>query len=163
MATGSSPTPAPELILRRATPADLPALTTLLERYYTEWAVWEHDPPERVLHYIEQPSPLGYILAERDGTLVACVMLRTIPSIPSAAECKRLFVTPELRGHGLASQLMDHVESLAAAHNLAWIYLDSTDEFTTALSLYRHRGYEPCDRFNDNSQATLFFRKRLTQ
>lgn len=161
MATGSNSTPTPDLTLRRATPADLPAVLALLDRYYTEWTVWEHDPPEGVLHYIVQPSPFGYIIAERAGSLIACVMLRPIPSVPSAAECKRLFVTPEARGHGLASQLMDHVESLAAAHHLAWIYLDSTEEFAVALTLYRNRGYESCERFNDNSQATLFFRKPL--
>jgi GNAT superfamily N-acetyltransferase len=163
MATGSNSATSSSFVLRRATPDDLAQVLALLDRYYAEWHVWEHDPPKRVLHYIEQPSPFGYLLAERDGSLVGCVMLRTIPFIPSAAECKRLFVVPEVRGHGLASQLMDHLESIASAHHLAWIYLDSTEEFTTALSLYRNRGYEPCDRFNDNSQATLFFRKRLAQ
>ncbi|HEX4154941.1 MAG TPA: GNAT family N-acetyltransferase [Acidobacteriaceae bacterium] len=162
MATGSSSTAPAPITLRRAAPADLPAVTALLNRYYTEWHVWEHDPPARVLHYIEQSPPLGYLLAERDGALVGCVMLRAIPSVPSAAECKRLFVLPEIRGRGLASQLMDHIESLASAHHLAWIYLDSTEEFSAALSFYRIRGYEPCERFNTNSQATLFFRKRLT-
>ena len=162
MAIGSNSATSSSFVLRRATPDDLAQLTALLERYYTEWYVWEHDPPERVLRYIEQPPPFGYLLAERDGSLVGCVMLRTIPSIPFAAECKRLFVVPEVRGCSLASQLMDHIESIASAHPLAWIYLDSTEEFTAALSLYRRRGYQECERFNDNSQATFFFRKQLS-
>jgi ribosomal protein S18 acetylase RimI-like enzyme len=162
MATGSNSTADPGIALRRATPADLTQLIALLDRYYAEWHVWEHDPPERVAHYIDQPSPFGYLVAERGASLVGCVMLRPIPSIPSAAECKRLFIAPEVRSRGLASQLMDQVESLAA-NSLAWIYLDTDNQFTAAISLYRARGYEPCERFNDNSQATFFFRKDLAR
>lgn len=160
MATGSNSTADTGITIRRATTDDFTQLVVLLDRYYTEWYVWEHDPPERVLRYIEQPSPFGYLVAEFEGSLIGCVMLRPIPSIPSAAECKRLFIAPEVRGRGLASQLMDRVEALAT-NSLAWICLDTDDQFTAAISLYRARGYESCERFNDNSQATFFFRKHL--
>lgn len=162
MATGSN-SAASSFSLRRATPADLPRLSALLERYYTEWNVLQRDSPQRIGGYLNEPSPFGFIVAEESGALGGCVLLRALPSIASATECKRLYVVPHLRGYGLASQLMDYAESLAASNHLAWIYLDTADEFTAAQSLYRRRGYDPCERFNDNPQATFFFRKQLAK
>ena len=160
MATGSNTA---QFVIRRATRDDLPQLSALLERYYTEWDVVQRDAPERIAEYLEQPAPFGFVVTEENGVLVACVLLRSLPSIPSAAECKRLYVIPEHRGEGLASLLMDYVEGLAAAGRLEWIYLDTGANFTAAQSLYDARGYESCERYNDNPQAVCFFRKRVSR
>lgn len=158
MATGSN---AAQFVIRRATRDDLPQLSVLLERYYTEWKVVQRDEPERVADYLEQPAPLGFVVLEENGVLIGCVLLRALPSITSAAECKRLYVIPEHRGAGLASLLMDYVEGFAAGR-VEWIYLDTGANFTAAQSLYHARGYESCERYNDNPQAACFFRKRLS-
>lgn len=146
--------------VRRATRAELDQLWPLLDRYYTEWDIWHRDTREQALADLERVAPFGFIVAERGATLAGCVLLRPL-AIPKAAECKRLFVAPEFRGHGLASELMDYAESLAAAQGVTHIYLDSKPEFAAALALYRRRGYEACERYNDNAQATFFFRKHL--
>lgn len=158
METGSN---APDFVVRRASRDDLPQLSALLERYYAEWKVVQRDAPERVAEYLNQPAPFGFVVIEEKGVLIACALLRALPAIPSAAECKRLYVVPEHRGEGLASLLMDYVEGFAAAR-LQWIYLDTGENFTAAQSLYRARGYESCERYNDNPQAACFFRKRLS-
>ncbi|HEY4010369.1 MAG TPA: GNAT family N-acetyltransferase [Acidobacteriaceae bacterium] len=137
MATGSSSL---QPTIRRARSDDSSKLIALVERYYSEWDVWERDSAADVQYYLEQPAPLGYTVAEREDALVGCVLLRALPSSPLAAECKRLFVTAEHRGHGLASRLMDHAEAAAAAHGLQWIYLDTGEQFSAALKLYRGRG-----------------------
>jgi ribosomal protein S18 acetylase RimI-like enzyme len=149
-----------QVIIRRAAVADLPQLTVLLERYYDEWSVQQRDPPGSVAEYLTKPAPLGFLVAEREQTLVACVLLRELPAMTSSIECKRLYVAPEHRGHGLASRLMDGAEELAAS-SADWIYLDTGGEFTAAQSLYQARGYEVCRRYNDNPQAVFFYRKRL--
>jgi ribosomal protein S18 acetylase RimI-like enzyme len=159
METGSK---AAEFIVRRAKRDDLPQLGALLERYYAEWDVVQRDGPERIAEYLEQRAPFGFVIVEQNGQLIACVLLRELPSIPSAAECKRLYVVPDYRGEGLASLLMDYAEGLAAAR-LEWIYLDTGANFTAAQSLYRARGYQSCERYNDNPQAACFFRKRLSR
>ena len=120
----------------------------------------QRDAPEQIAAYLEQPAPFGFVLAEDRGGLIGCVLLRQLPSIESAGECKRLYIVPEHRGQGLASLLMDFVEGFAT-QTLDWIYLDTAAEFTAAQSLYRARGYESRDRYNDNPQATCFFRKKL--
>ena len=148
-------------MIRRATRDDLSRLNELIERYYAEWDVVQRDPPERIAEYLDQPAPFGFIIVEEAGMPVGCVLLRSLPSIAAAAECKRLYVVPERRGEGLASLLMDFVEGFAV-ERLDWIYLDTGANFTAAQSLYRARGYESCERYNDNPQAACFFRKRVS-
>jgi N-acetylglutamate synthase-like GNAT family acetyltransferase len=149
-----------QLNIRRATRDDLTQLTSLVERYYSEWNVVQRDPPERVMEYIDEPAPFGFVVVEANGVLVACVLLRRLQSPASAAECKRLYVLPNFRGAGLASRLMDYIEQLAMG-TVDWVYLDTGANFHAAQSLYHARGYEACERYNDNPQATCFFRKRL--
>ena len=149
-----------QFVIRPATRDDLPQLNVLLERYYDEWDVAQRDTPEHIVGYLDQPAPLGFVVVEENGVLVACVLLRALPAIASAVECKRLYVVPEQRGEGLASLLMDYVEGFATGR-VEWIYLDTGVNFTAAQSLYHARGYEACERYNDNPQAACFFRKRL--
>jgi ribosomal protein S18 acetylase RimI-like enzyme len=158
MAIGSSTA---QFVIRRATRDDFPQVSALLERYYSEWDVVQRDTTEDIVEYLEQPAPLGFVVVEENGVLVGCVLLRALPSIASAVECKRLYVIPDYRGEGLASLLMDYVEGFAT-ERIEWIYLDTGANFTAAKSLYHARGYESCERYNDNPQATCFFRKRLS-
>ena len=158
MATGSN---SAQFVIRRATRDDHQQLRALLDRYYIEWDVVQRDKPEEIVEHLEQPAPFGFVIVEEKGVLVGCVLLRALPSIESAAECKRLYVIPHHRGEGLASLLMDFIEGFAA-EKLKWIYLDTGANFIAAKSLYHARGYEPCERYNDNPQAACFFRKRLS-
>jgi len=153
---------ASEFVLRRATADDLPHILTLLQHYYSEHNIWLRDPPEKTAADIADHQ-LGFFLAEVDGTPAGCVLLRPLPSISSATECKRLYVAPEFRGHGLAGKLMDAAEAHARRAGLVWIYLDSRAEMTTAINMYRRRGYEEIPRFNDNAEAAIFLRKRLVE
>ena len=67
---------------------------------------------------------------------------------------------PECTWRRTRLALMDDVER-AATGIVEWIYLDTGPNFTAAQSMYPARGYEACKRYNDNPQATCFFRKRL--
>ncbi len=100
-------------------------------------------------------------LASLGDQVVGCVVLRRLPSVPLAAECKRLYVKPAARGKRIATMLLDAQEEYAREQGLDWIYLDSYDDLKAAIALYEQRGYVRCDRYNDNPQATLFMRKRL--
>lgn len=149
-----------QFMIRRAKTDDLPQLRVLLERYYDEWHVLQRDPPESLPMYVASAEPCGFLVAEHEQELAACVLLRQLPTLESALECKRLYVLPEYRGHGLASRLMDSVEDIAA-RCADWLYLDTGREFTAAQALYRARGYETYERYNENPQAIFFYRKRL--
>ena len=157
--------PSPALI-RRATADDLRALHALLQLYYREGDV-QHTEDEQSLQATLNQHPYGFFLAELSpttdaaDTIAGCVLYRPLPSIPQAAECKRLFVLPQFRGHNIAARLMDTLEDTARASNLRWIYLDSKDIFQAAISMYRRRGYTDTPRYNQNPEATIFLRKDL--
>ena len=87
--------------------------------------------------------------------------MRRLESIEKSSECKRLYVKPWARGRVIADKLLDSQEMHARKEGLEWIYLDSYDDLKTAIALYERRGYERCERYNDNPQATVFMRKKI--
>ena len=151
--------PAPAI--RRATADDLPALHVLLHLYYAEGDV-HHPDDEAILQATLNQHPYGFFLAELSpNQLAGCVLFRPL-DLPSAAECKRLFVLPQHRGLHLAARLMDTLEAAARAANLRYLYLDSKSNFAAAIAMYRRRGYTDIPRYNQNPEATVFLRKNLS-
>jgi DNA-binding MarR family transcriptional regulator/GNAT superfamily N-acetyltransferase len=132
----------------------------LLEEYYEAAAVVQRDTREAIRRFASDASS-GLWIAYLGDTAVGCVVLKRLPSIPLAGECKRLYVKPEARGKGLAGLLLDAQEAFARSAGLQWIYLDSYDDLKAAIALYKKRGYLACDRYNDNPQATVFLRKKI--
>ncbi|MGA7159061.1 MAG: GNAT family N-acetyltransferase [Acidobacteriaceae bacterium] len=158
--------------IRRAIPSDLPTLKLLLDLYYREGDV-QVTEDEASLHAYLNSAPYGFFVAEHSSAenspaeqpttteLAACVLYRPLDTIPQAAECKRLFVLPAFRGHNIAARLMDTLEDTARASSLHWLYLDSKNNFPTAIAMYRRRGYTDTPRYNQNPEATIFLRKDL--
>jgi DNA-binding MarR family transcriptional regulator/GNAT superfamily N-acetyltransferase len=132
----------------------------LLQEYYEAASVVQRDTPEAIQKIIDNPAS-GLWLAYLNENAVGCVVLKRLSSIPFAGECKRLYVQPSARGHGIADKLLDAQEDFARSKGLRWIYLDSYDDLKAAIALYRKRGYVSCERYNDNPQATIFLRKDI--
>ena len=133
----------------------------LINEYYEAINVAKRDTPATIEKTI-QDKHSGIWLAYLNNRAVGCVVLKALPSMSSAAECKRLYVQPQARGHGLANRMLDALETFAHDKGLTWIYLDSFAALKAAVALYKKRGYVPCDRYNDNPQATIFLRKRVS-
>ena len=137
-----------------------PEALAILEEYYDAVHVVQRDKPGSIRKMIHEPGS-GIWLAYRGNEVVGCVALRTLPTIPYAGECKRLYVKPSARGHHIADQLLDAQEEFARDQGKKWIYLDSYDDLRAAIALYERRGYQRCKRYNDNPQATLFMCKKI--
>lgn len=132
----------------------------LLQAYYEAVSVDQRDTPAAIQKIIDTPCS-GVWFACLEEKAVGCVVLRTLSSIPFAGECKRLYVQPAARGHRIADKLLDAQGDFARDNGMRWIYLDSYDDLKVAIALYRKRAYVSCERYNDNPQATLFFRKNI--
>lgn len=143
----------------RLASADDDALA-ILQEYYEAVHVVQRDNPGSIQKIIDAPSS-GIWLAYLEDEVVGCVVLRKLPSIPLASECKRLYVRPSARGNHIADKLLDAQEAFARSQGVQWIYLDSYDDLKTAIALYERRGYKRCERYNNNPQATLFKRKHI--
>ncbi len=132
----------------------------ILHEYYEAVHVVQRDTPAGIQKMLKATDS-GMWVAFLADEVVGCVVLRKLASIPHAAECKRLYVRPAARGNRIADMLLDAMEAFARSKHVKWIYLDTYDDLKTAISLYEKRGYERCERYNDNPQATLFMRKDL--
>ncbi len=132
----------------------------LLQEYYEAVSVVLRDTPEEIQKIIDDPGS-GVWLAYLDDKAVGCVVLTKLRFIPTGGECKRLYVRPAARGNRIAEKLLEAQEDFAREQGLRWIYLDTYDDLKAAIALYRKRGYVSCERYNDNPQSTLFFRKQI--
>lgn len=148
----------PEII--RATVSQIADARLLLSEYYREVGVIQRDTASSLKNFLTNPNS-GLWIAYVGDTPAGCVVLRPLKKLHSAAECKRLYVRFQFRRRGVAEALLDAMEDYARSCSVSWIYLDSKDDLQAAIALYRRRGYQPCERYNDNPQATIFLRKSL--
>jgi GNAT superfamily N-acetyltransferase len=137
-----------------------PEAQGLVEEYYDSINVIARDDVSAMRKLVEEPrSGLWVIFLE--GVPAGCVVLKAGIPNQTAGEVKRLYVRPAYRRKGMAEALMEALEAFARVGGMAWVYLDTNDAFRASVALYERRGYLACARYNDNPQATLFFRKRL--
>lgn len=99
--------------------------------------------------------------AGQNEIAIGCILLRPLAKIKNAGEIKRLYVREGYRGQGAAQALLLALEQHASSCGMQWLYLDSKDDLQAALRFYQRAGYQRCDRYNDNPQATIFMRKHL--
>jgi GNAT superfamily N-acetyltransferase len=153
--------PIPEIRVERAQVQQPEDALALIEEYYDAIEVVARDDRACLLGYLADPRSAIWV-AHCGDAAIACMVYRPLPQLESAGEIKRLYVRPGYRGRGVARLLLDTAEQFAHEHQIAWLYLDTKDDLTNAIAFYRRHGYRPCARYNENPQATIFMRKRLS-
>ena len=78
-----------------------------------------------------------------------------------AAEIKRMYVLPELRGRGVAGQLLVALEDAARSLGYTIARLDTGAKQPWAERMYRDAGYRAVGNFNDNPFASFWGEKAL--
>lgn len=108
----------------------------------------------------EMTPPAGYLLLARlDGQPVGCGALKRLSA--SEGEVKRVWTSPDARGLGVASRLMDGLEQLARDVGFGIVKLDTNRTLVEAQAMYRKRGYREIAPYNDNPYAHHWFEKTL--
>jgi GNAT superfamily N-acetyltransferase len=142
---------------------DDPLVETLVGSYIDEIArsIDDFDPalatPPSVADF-DPPTGL-FLVAFVDGQAVACGGFRRFTE--DAAEIRRMWVSPDARGHGYGTLLLAAIERAAVESGYRTALLDTHGSLEPALALYRSAGYEEVERYNDNPFADHFFKKRL--
>jgi GNAT superfamily N-acetyltransferase len=100
------------------------------------------------------------LIAYVDGDPAGLAALRRLD--PATAEIKRMVVLGRHRGRGIGRLLLDDLERRARELGCEHVKLDSAARFNEALELYRSSGYREIPRYNDNTNAELWFEKALS-
>lgn len=147
--------------IRKASLEDLDAAYKIVAEYYEAAAVVARDTKEefRAAYFGERS---GIWLAAFDEKMVGCAALREWNPAEHSGEIKRMYVRPDYRKLGIAKALLNALESFAAEAGYKWLYLDSAPGMDAAIRFYQKNDYDPCPRYNDNPQATIFLCKGIS-
>lgn len=103
--------------------------------------------------------PQGIILlAEQNGAPVGCAMSHALD--PVTSEVKRVFVSPEARGHGIARTLVTRLMSQARSDGFSRVVLDTSVSLEPARALYATLGFQtrgPYQHVPDDALPHLLF------
>jgi DNA-binding MarR family transcriptional regulator/GNAT superfamily N-acetyltransferase len=135
-----------------------------LQTYYSELAVRFHDgydPAVSPVADTEMTSPAGLLLvASLHDEPVGCGALIFYPD--DVGLVKRMWVARSVRGLGLGRRLLAELEDRGRAHGVRLMRLETKDELTEAVQMYRTSGYREVTPFNDEPYADHWFEMPLT-
>jgi GNAT superfamily N-acetyltransferase len=143
-------------------PVTDPVATELLTEYFTAREmgfvggdyIVNFPSPDRFV------PPVGdFVIAREDGLAVGCGGIRSLS--PLRFEVKHLYLRPESRGRGWGKQLLAELEQRAAGFGASEVVLDTNATLEAAGGLYRVSGYSSIEPYNDNPNATNWYRKAL--
>jgi GNAT superfamily N-acetyltransferase len=150
-----------DFTVQRAAPEEIETAYSIVEEYYESASVMARDSKEEFAAVYFQKRA-GVWLARKGAQTIGCIALRILRGEDASAEVKRLYVRPAHRRCGVAQALLNVMEAYAADCGYGWLYLDSASGMDAAVRFYRRNGYEACPRYNDNPQASVFLRKRIS-
>ncbi|MFB7250429.1 GNAT family N-acetyltransferase [Microbacterium sp. NPDC056234] len=153
------------LEFRDASPAD-PVSHAILVEYFAlraaEFPGGTYTPTFPIPSAFEPPAGV-FLLAGSAGAPVGCGGIRQLDDSAAGIryEVKHLFLRPETRGQGWGRAILDELEHRARRWGAAELVLDTHHTLEAAGALYARSGFEQIERYNDNPNATRWYRKTL--
>jgi len=150
------------IVIAPAQPDD-PALMACVTRYFSELAERFEGGFDAERYMSRSPGaaffpPQGAtLIAWRDGQPVGCASLKT--QSPGVGEIKRVWVSPQARGVGLARRLMLALEESAKRLGHERLRLGTHRALVEAQALYPRLGYRPVAPFDDDPFTHFWFEK----
>jgi ribosomal protein S18 acetylase RimI-like enzyme len=118
----------------------------------------DFEPPRGVFLIVEGDN------LEGEPADVGCGGIRSVDPGEDGAvrfEVKHLWLESHTRGSGYGRLLIEELERRAIAFGADELVLDTNDSLEAAAGLYRSTGFETIRAYNDNPNATTWYRKRL--
>jgi putative acetyltransferase len=113
-----------------------------------------------------KPSQLAaglgtFLVARVDGRAVGCRAVRVLD--PATVEVKRMYVEPDVRGQGVAKEILTHLEAAARELGAERSVLETGIYQDEAIGLYRRAGYRQVDCWGEYaaSATSVCFEKSL--
>lgn len=130
----------PQIFLRRAGPADAPAVRQLVRDAYAKWVpAMGREPMPMLADYDLAVREHEVDLAYVDGTLAALIEMIVHPD---HLFIENIAVAPGNQGLGLGRHLLRHAEARARELRLAEMRLLTAQEMAGNAALYQSFGYK---------------------
>jgi GNAT superfamily N-acetyltransferase len=146
----------------RAEAADAPAAVAQLTAYFSSRELGFTGGVYNVVFPSAEaftPPDGVFLVVSVDGRDVGCGGIRRLG--PSRFEVKHLWLDATTRGQGLGRATLAELEHRAVAFGATELVLDTNDSLEAARGLYLSSGYETIEPYNDNPNATTWYRKGL--
>jgi GNAT superfamily N-acetyltransferase len=130
-------------MIRPATPSDAAVLSGLLGQL--GYPASESDIPARLKALEDFPRAAAFVAADGYGEVVGLVTAHVFPSIHDngpVAWLTTLVVLEDVRGAGIGSALVRHVEQWAERNGAKRLSVSSGLQRTATHEFYQKRGYE---------------------
>ncbi|ANC72095.1 GNAT family N-acetyltransferase [Deinococcus radiodurans] len=132
--------------IRRVTPADLPAfLAVMLAAGMDPRSAWNSTTVADLEKSMSGPHSGGFLALDSGGEAVGCVGFRPDPHDPHTLTLNKLATLPQVRGQGVARQLVDEVEGLAAREGFQRVLLAVSQVNLGVRPFYEGLGYRQVD------------------
>lgn len=112
-----------------------------------------------------------FVVVRLRGRPVGCGALRRVrdPALarelgPQVGELKRMYVAPEVRGHGIGRKLLERLEAEGRSLGLTRLVLETGTRQLEALALYRRAGFTgipPYGEYAASSTTSVCLAKAL--
>ncbi|TVZ59601.1 N-acetylglutamate synthase-like GNAT family acetyltransferase [Flavobacteriaceae bacterium MAR_2010_105] len=101
------------------------------------------------------------VVAYEDGVPVGCGAIKMFDS--DTMEIKRMYVTPEFRGKGIAGKILNALEHWASQLDCNQVVLETGINQQEALALYKKSGFERISNYGQyiGVEKSFCFRKTL--
>jgi GNAT superfamily N-acetyltransferase len=123
-------------------------------------------PPEQRFGPNLKPEQIGaglgtFVIARLDARAVGCGALRKLDL--TTAEVKRMYVEPEMRGHGVAKRVLEHLEVVGRDLGIERLVLETGIYQAEAIGLYHKAGFEPVRCWGEYAESvtSVCFEKRI--
>jgi len=153
------------LEFRDASPAD-PESHAILVEYFAlraaEFPGGSYTPTFPAPSAFAPPAGV-FLLAGPVGGAVGCGGIRRLDDSDAGIryEIKHLFLRPETRGQGWGRAILEELERRARQWGAGELVLDTHHTLEAAGALYARSGFEEIEPYNDNPNATRWYRKPL--
>jgi GNAT superfamily N-acetyltransferase len=101
------------------------------------------------------------VLAYQNGKPVGCGAVKAFSD--AEMEVKRMFVVPELRGQGIASRILTHLENWAIELGYSATVLETLKSETKVVAMYAKNGYEVMPNYGqyEGIETSICMRKTV--
>jgi GNAT superfamily N-acetyltransferase len=102
-----------------------------------------------------------FVVARMGGRAIGCGAVRLID--PTTVEVKRMYVEPEMRGHGVAKEILARLEAAGRSLGARRAVLETGVYQDEAIGLYRRAGYTEVDCWGEytTSPTSVCYEKTL--